>query len=194
MDIIRKAAPRCLRFMTLCKEKVSNDLIHLLKLILTPGRYVAVMLAIKLQDSSKLPARFKTSCRILTNSDQMESKAENGSVNLDLTHTDSSLTEKSVPAAASQLPALESSNLSDSTVYPLVDNNIGEVCCYNLKRCGKNLIFNLSKQMIETRPKFPLNCSGPLGESLSKAKTLKLRNFRTHAMLNFVRLVISFLL
>jgi hypothetical protein len=101
----------------------------LLRKILSPEQISAVMLAIETQDSSKLPNKFKTVRRILTDTDQMDkSEAENSKVNLlDLMLTNSGHSKELVSAATSQLPALESSNLSDSTVYPLIINKLGEV-------------------------------------------------------------------
>jgi hypothetical protein len=125
---VQQVAPRFLRFMTLSMENLCQAL-PLLRKILSPEQVSAVMLAIETQDSSKLPKKFKTTRRILTDTDQMDkSEAENSKVNLlDLMHTNSGYLQEMVSAATSQLPGLESINLSDSTVYPLVVNKLGEV-------------------------------------------------------------------
>jgi hypothetical protein len=109
----------------------------LLRKILSPEQVSAVMLAIETQDSSKLPKKFKTIRRILTDIDKMDkSEAENSKVNLlDLMHTNSDYSQEMVSAATSQLPALESSILSDSTVYPLIVDKLGKVrFAINLKK------------------------------------------------------------
>jgi hypothetical protein len=118
MSTIKYAAPR-LRFMSLPEENLNRD-IPLLKLVLSPGNVSSVLLAIKTQDSSKLPANFNTSCRIVTNA---EDKKMNS---LKMMHTNSVQIQKLVSAEASQLPALEQRNLRDSTDSLLIVNKLSD--------------------------------------------------------------------
>jgi hypothetical protein len=97
--------------MTLSEENLSQD-IPLLEDILLPDKLKSVLLAIKTRDPLKLPLNYKTSCRILTNTNPLEkSEIDTGKVPLvDQTRTGSGhIDKKLTPAAGSQLSTLESS-------------------------------------------------------------------------------------
>jgi len=100
--------------MSLPEENLNRD-IPLLKLVLSPGNVSSVLLAIKTQDSSKLPANFNTSCRIVTNAEDKK-----------MMHSNSVQIQKLVSAGASELPALEQRNLRDSTDSLLIVNKLSD--------------------------------------------------------------------
>jgi hypothetical protein len=148
--------------MTLSGENLSRDL-PLLEHVLSPDKLSSVLLAIKTQDSSKLPVSYNTSCRILTNPDQLEtSESDNDRVNLlNMPHTDCARIQKLDSAAALQLPALGSSILRDSTVGPVVVNKLDdEVYCIDYFKCVK-----FKKTFLCRRLKLVQMCSRLLGKS-----------------------------
>lgn len=159
--------------MSLSTENLSQAL-PLLENILAPDELQSVLLAIKAQDPSKLPENFKTSFRTLTNTNPVEkSEVENSNVSIkDKARTDSGPIQKLVSAAA-----LESNNLRDSAVCPLVGNTFGEVRYINnfgMEIQNGNNLFNRRLIVIRIiwRPVVTLwrkRCRGPRDKILKNS-------------------------